>query len=115
LFRIFASIRKKFHDKSPPNSPVEGVESEETEQINIDTPGFKQQVSDLKTWAENRASIIEEETEDSGGTLKIDDPTLFNPEGPFLSLEEQRKLRRDALLANALKEYNKITRKKGLF
>jgi hypothetical protein len=74
ISRLFATLKKKFNDKSPPPSPVE----EETEEDEIQLPPgmnknhFRDQLNDLRYWAEHRVSTIEEETEDSGGTLKIE-------------------------------------------
>lgn len=58
---IIASIKKKFHDKSP--SPPPTSAEEEAPPIVPDVNCFKEQVAELKQWAENRASLIEDETE----------------------------------------------------
>jgi hypothetical protein len=107
-------------DRGSPPSPIAEEAEEDTTQLppGVTKNNFRHQIDDLRYWAEHRASTIEEETEDSGGTLKIDDPTQPNPKPKTMSIEERRAMRRDDLFAKAILERTQAqaqASKKGLF
>ncbi|KAI6191699.1 PH domain-containing protein [Aphelenchoides bicaudatus] len=111
LSGLFAALKKRFYEKNKLNKHILEEFDEEVlmKALEYAQQNVKDPFSDICFWAEKRVSVIEEENEEnSGGTLKIDEAAQDSVKIPVLPpIEEQQRIKRDLLLTTALREYNR--------